>query len=200
MRTSTSCTGFSRGSRRRSLSRAMPFARPTPRSASGSIRPIPSRSTPACSPGAACSDGSTDIFMCCTDWLAEAIQDEHIICLADHVDTRPAARLANRLGSDRPRLQQDDHGRPRGLPYHDGPEVFMYRTDLFEDPREEAPLRAPARSPARPADDLERVPRSRPLLHRPDDDLYGCVVAGKPDGHNSVYDFAIHLWSRGGGC
>ena len=33
---------------------------------------------------------------------------------------------------------------------------------------------------------------------RPDDDLYGCVVAAKPDGHNNVYDFLIHLWSRGG--
>ena len=33
---------------------------------------------------------------------------------------------------------------------------------------------------------------------RPDDDLSGCVVAGKPDGHNSVYDFCLHLWSRGG--
>ncbi len=33
---------------------------------------------------------------------------------------------------------------------------------------------------------------------RPDDDLYGCVLAAMPDGHNSVYDFLIQLWSRGG--
>jgi multiple sugar transport system substrate-binding protein len=33
---------------------------------------------------------------------------------------------------------------------------------------------------------------------RPEDDLYGCVLAAMPDGHNSVYDFLIQLWSRGG--
>ncbi len=33
---------------------------------------------------------------------------------------------------------------------------------------------------------------------RPHDGLYGVVVAGLNDGHNTVYDFFIHLWSRGG--
>jgi multiple sugar transport system substrate-binding protein len=36
------------------------------------------------------------------------------------------------------------------------------------------------------------------FFSRPDEDLHGCVVAAKPDGHNDVYDFLIHLWSRGG--
>src|SRR5581483_7543596 len=33
---------------------------------------------------------------------------------------------------------------------------------------------------------------------RPDEDLVGCIVAAKPDGHNNVYDFCIHMWTRGG--
>jgi multiple sugar transport system substrate-binding protein len=33
---------------------------------------------------------------------------------------------------------------------------------------------------------------------RPGDGLYGTVFAAFPDGHNTVYDFCLQLWSRGG--
>src|SRR5581483_3838643 len=33
---------------------------------------------------------------------------------------------------------------------------------------------------------------------RPNQNLYGTVFAAFPDGHNTVYDFCLHLWSRGG--
>jgi multiple sugar transport system substrate-binding protein len=74
----------------------------------------------------------------------------------------------------------------------------MYRTDLFGDPVERERFR---RARGR---ELE-VPRTwseflevAQFFTRPGDDLYGCVVAAKPDGHNNVYDFTIHLASRGG--
>src|SRR5690606_7860966 len=33
---------------------------------------------------------------------------------------------------------------------------------------------------------------------RPEQNLYGSVFASKPDGHNTVFDFCLQLWSRGG--
>lgn len=142
--------------------------------------------------------GEFDIFMCCTDWLAEAIEDGHIRCLDDYLATDPPPDWPGGWGSRMLGLQQDDAGRTFGIPYHDGPEVFMYRTDLFEDPREQLAFERQYRRPlAPPATWSEFLDLAR-FFTRPDDDLYGCVVAGKPDGHNSVYDFCIHLWSRGG--
>ena len=144
------------------------------------------------------TSGEVDIFMCCSDWLAEAIHDEHVRCLADFVAADPPPDWPNGWPSTVLGLQQDDQGRPWGIPYHNGPEVFMYRTDLFEDPREQLSFeRAHGRPLAPPATWSEFLDLAR-FFNRPEDDLYGCVVAGKPDGHNSVYDFCIHLWSRGG--
>jgi multiple sugar transport system substrate-binding protein len=36
------------------------------------------------------------------------------------------------------------------------------------------------------------------FFHRPEQGLNGTVFAGFPDAHNTVYDFCIQLWSRGG--
>ncbi|RZM08526.1 MAG: extracellular solute-binding protein, partial [Pedobacter sp.] len=36
------------------------------------------------------------------------------------------------------------------------------------------------------------------FFQRPADNLYGTVLAAFPDGHNTVYDFCLQLWARGG--
>ena len=94
-------------------------------------------------------------------------------------------------------MQQFDD-RIYGLPYHDGPECLIYRRDLFADPAEQArfaersgyPLAVP-----RTWQQFEDVAR---FFTRPHDGLYGTVFAAFPDGHNTVYDFCLQLWSRGG--
>jgi multiple sugar transport system substrate-binding protein len=142
--------------------------------------------------------GEVDIFMCCSDWLAEAMQDAHVLCLDEHLAADPPPDWPEGWAPTVLGLQQDIDGRVWGIPYHNGPEVFMYRTDLFEDPREQLHFeRQFGRPLAPPATWSEFFDLAR-FFNRPDDDLSGCVVAGKPDGHNSVYDFCIHLWSRGG--
>ena len=96
-------------------------------------------------------------------------------------------------------MQRDAKGSVYGLPYHDGPEIFHYRTDLFGDPAEQQ--RVPSSSTAmrlRPPDTWDEFLDMARFFTRPDDGLYGTVVAGLNDGHNNVYDFLIHLWSRGG--
>ena len=95
------------------------------------------------------------------------------------------------------RLQQID-GAVHGVPFHDGPECLIYRKDLFEDAairaRYEEQFNQPL-APPRTWDEFHRIAR---FLHDPAKQLYGTVFAAFPDGHNSVYDFLLQLWTRGG--
>ena len=85
-----------------------------------------------------------------------------------------------------------------GLPFHDGPECFIYRKDLFNDPNEnqayEAQFGKPLEVP-KTWGDFQQVAR---FFNRPEQNLYGSVFACLPDGHNTVFDFCLQLWTRGG--
>jgi multiple sugar transport system substrate-binding protein len=72
------------------------------------------------------------------------------------------------------------------LPYHDGPECLIYRKDLFD----RAGL-----APPRTWDEFHAAARR---FTAPSENCYGAVFAAYPDGHNTVYDFCLQLWSRGG--
>ena len=85
-----------------------------------------------------------------------------------------------------------------GLPYHDGPECLIYRKDLFEDESlQQAYLAQHGRPLAVPEtwDEFIQVAR---FLNRLEQGLYGTVFAAYPDGHNTVYDVCLQLWTRGG--
>jgi multiple sugar transport system substrate-binding protein len=145
-----------------------------------------------------CFGEKYDLFLAVTDWLPELMQTGAVERLDDYLAANPPPGWPDGWAESVRLLQRDRGGHVYGMAYHDGPEVFMYRTDLFEDPREQARF---AREYGRPL----AVPRTwsefrdvARFFTRPDEDLYGCVVAAKPDGHNDVYDFMIHLASRGG--
>jgi multiple sugar transport system substrate-binding protein len=130
-------------------------------------------------------DGAWDVAFVATDWIA-----------AMHA-RGCAVDLAGMLREDAPedypegwtdsllRLQRVGE-QVLGVPYHDGPECLMYRKDVFED----AGLAAPTTW-----SEFHEVARR---LNRPDLQRYGTVFAAFPDGHNSVYDFLLQLWTRGG--
>ena len=120
-----------------------------------------------------------------TDWIAEAAATDAVLDLAPHLakdtpDGYPDAWTPSLL-----RFQQVD-GRILGLPYHDGPECLIYRKDLFD----AACLAAP-----RTWEEFHEAARR---LARPAENRFGAVFAAFPDGHNTVYDFCLQLWSRGG--
>lgn len=142
-------------------------------------------------------DGSWDVAFIVTDWLANAAASDALLDIApfmaaDPVPDYPQGWVSGLLG-----MQQFGNA-VYGLPYHDGPECLTYRRDLFEDPREQAAFRErygyDLRVPAtwREFEDAAR------FFHRPEDGLSGTVFAAFPDGHNTVYDFCLQLWGRGG--
>jgi len=129
--------------------------------------------------------GAWDVAFLVTDWVAAACDSKAVLNLApliaaDPPDHYPAGWTPSLL-----RLHQIG-GQVLGLPYHDGPECLIYRKDLFEDAGEPVPATW---------DEFRRVARH---LTRPKDGLYGTVFAAFPDGHNTVYDFCLQLWTRGG--
>jgi multiple sugar transport system substrate-binding protein len=73
-----------------------------------------------------------------------------------------------------------------------------YRSDLFGDPQEQQAFRRRFGYDLAPPRDWEQFYDVARFFTRPEQGLHGTVFAAYPDGHNSVYDFCLQLWSRGG--
>lgn len=142
-------------------------------------------------------DGRFDLALVVTDWLAEAhsagaVEDLHHWQQFIPIHDWPA-------GWPRSLVQPlifDDH--LTSLPWHDGPECLVYRTDLFADPANRAAFLSQfSRDLAPPAtwEEFEQVAR---FFTDQSSGRYGTVFAAFPDGHNTLYDFALQVWSRGG--
>ncbi|MBX3082328.1 MAG: extracellular solute-binding protein [Anaerolineae bacterium] len=140
---------------------------------------------------------SADVVFFVTDWFATAKESGVLLDLAPLIKATPpsgwpAAWPKSLLG-----MQQFGDA-IYGLPYHDGPECFIYRRDLFDDPAEQAAYRANYGSDLRVPTTWQEFHQVAQFFTRPEQNLYGTVFAAFPDGHNTVYDFCIQLWTRGG--
>ncbi len=141
-------------------------------------------------------DGSVDIGLLVTDWLPMAARDNHLLNLTRLIEADPPPDYPLGWCPSLMRLQQIDGG-VFGLPYHDGPQCLIYRKDLFEAAEHRAGFEGRfgrrLQAPASWEDYLDIV---QYFSDAPD--IHGTVLAAFPDGHNTVYDFCIHVWSRGG--
>ena len=131
------------------------------------------------------ASGAWDIAFLNTDWLAEAQAGGLIEDLAPWMEGEPVPDFPTGWSPSLTDYQRFAGGY-WGMPYHDGPECLVYRRDLLE----EAGLAVP--------DTWDAFHAAARALHRPQQGCYGTVMALFPDGHNSFYDFCIHVWSRGG--
>ena len=126
-----------------------------------------------------------DLAFLPTDWIAEAqagglVADLRPLMTQRPIPDFPQAWTPSLLGL------QDFAGGIWGMPYHDGPQCLIYRTDLLRD----AGIAVPQTWAA--FHDAAR------RLHDPPAGRSGTVLALFPDGHNSFYDFCVQLWTRGG--
>lgn len=129
--------------------------------------------------------GLFDLALLVTDWLAEGIASGSLEDLHSWHAREPLADWPDGWAASLTRPLVID-GKLSSLPWHDGPECLVYRTDLFA----EKALAPPTTWAA-----FEETAR---LLTDPGNGIYGTVFAAFPDGHNTLYDFALQLWSRGG--
>jgi multiple sugar transport system substrate-binding protein len=142
-------------------------------------------------------NGKWDIAHLVTDWLLEAWEGGALEDLQPYIARNPPDGFPTGWSNSLLNMQKFDAA-IAGLPFHDGPECLIYRKDLFDDSNEQQafyntygkPLQVP-----KTWDDFRTVAR---FFHRPGQKLYGALIAGLPDGHNTVFDFCLHLWTRGG--
>jgi multiple sugar transport system substrate-binding protein len=141
------------------------------------------------------AEGRWDIAFIVTDWLAGAAG--HLLDLAplqarapipDWPDAWPASMTAPPSAG----------GRLLGIPYHDGPLCLIWRRDLFEDATNRAAFEERFGRPLAAPETWTQFREVARFFADPAAGRWGTVVAAYPDAHNTVYDFAIHLWTRGG--
>jgi len=142
-------------------------------------------------------DGTWDIAFIVTDWIADAVATGSLLDLAPLMRYNPIPSYPDPWSPALRRFQEID-GAVYGIPYHDGPECLIYRTDLFNDPAERAAFQARYNRPLTVPATWDEFADLARFFTRPDDGLFGTVFAAFPDGHNTVYDLCLQLWSRGG--
>ncbi|OCX53023.1 ABC transporter substrate-binding protein [Mucilaginibacter sp. PPCGB 2223] len=142
-------------------------------------------------------NGDWDIAHVVTDWLLEAWEGGSLQNLQPYAAQNPPDGYPQGWSNSLLGMQQFGDALA-GLPFHDGPECLIYRKDLFEDEAEQKAFQQQFGKPLtvpKTWDDFIQVAR---FFHRPEQNLYGTVFAGLPDGHNTVFDFCLQLWTRGG--
>jgi multiple sugar transport system substrate-binding protein len=141
--------------------------------------------------------GTWDISYLVTDWLAEAVEENTIEELTPYLQQKPIPDWPQGWASSI--IEPLYFGNKLyTLPWHDGPECLIYRRDLFEDTREQETFYKTCGYALKPPASWKQFADIARFFTRPDKNLYGTMFAAFPDGHNTLYDFALQLWSRGG--
>ncbi|HEX9114568.1 MAG TPA: extracellular solute-binding protein [Anaerolineae bacterium] len=142
--------------------------------------------------------GRWDIMLSLTDWLPELIKRGGFLPLNGYLAHDPPEDWPDGWSDSMKGLQRNRAGTMYGMAYHDGPEMFHYRSDLFGSETEQTNFRRSYGYNLHVPETWDEFLDVARFFTRPDEHLWGAVVAALPDGHNNVYDFLIHLWSRGG--
>ncbi len=142
-------------------------------------------------------DGDWDVAFVATDWIASMQSQQCAVDLAPLLRVQPPQDYPHGWTPSLLGLQRIDDA-VIGVPYHDGPECLIYRRDLFEDADIKGRYQHQFNQPLAPPATWEEFHRIARFLHNPANRLYGTVFAAYPDGHNSVYDFLLQLWTRNG--
>ena len=142
-------------------------------------------------------NGSWDIAHLNTDWIFDAANEKAVIDLTSLITENPPQNYPEGWHQSLLHLQQMNNG-TFGLPFHDGPECLIYRKDLLEDKIEQENFKKQFGYELHPPKTWTEFTQIAEFFNRPAENVYGCVFANYPDGHNMVFDFCLQLWTRGG--
>lgn len=142
-------------------------------------------------------NGTWDIAHINTDWIFDAANEKAVLDLNPLIAENTPQNYPEGWHQSLLHLQQINNG-TYGLPFHDGPECLIFRKDLFEDSSEKENFKKQFGYDLNPPKTWKQFTQIAEFFNRPEDNLYGCVFANYPDGHNMVFDFCLQLWTRGG--
>lgn len=144
------------------------------------------------------ANGDFDIAHISTDWILEGYSHQDFEVLNPFINKNKPQDFPKGWSKSLLGLQRFGW-EVVGFPFHDGPECFIYRKDLFDNEKEKASYQeqfGKALEVPKTWEDFHQVAQ---FFNRPADNLYGSIFACYPDGHNAVFDFCLQLWTRGGG-
>ncbi|MEO8240208.1 MAG: extracellular solute-binding protein [Flavobacterium sp.] len=142
-------------------------------------------------------NGNWDIAHINTDWIFDAANEKAVLDLTSFINQNPPQDYPEGWHQSLLHLQQINNG-TYGLPFHDGPECLIFRKDLFDDLTEKENFKNQYGYELHSPKTWEEFTQIAEFFNRPEQNLYGCVFANYPDGHNMVFDFCLQLWTRGG--
>jgi len=141
--------------------------------------------------------GLWDIAHINTDWIADAYEKKDIFNLSPMITDNPPEDFPSGWPISLLRLQAFND-EIFGLPFHNGPECLIYRKDLFESTVEKEKFKKLYGYELKVPENWDEFYTIAKFFTRPQEGLYGTLFAGFPDSHNTVFDFTLQLWSRGG--
>lgn len=142
-------------------------------------------------------NGSWDIAHLNTDWIFDAANGQAVLDLNPLINENAPENYPDGWHPSLLHLQKINNG-TYGLPFHDGPECLIYRKDLFENSVEKENFKKQFGYELYPPKTWNEFTQIAEFFNRPEQNLYGCVFANYPDGHNMVFIFCLLLWTRGG--
>jgi len=142
-------------------------------------------------------NGSWDIAHLNTDWIFDAANAQAVLDLNPLINENAPENYPGGWHPSLLHLQKINYG-TYGLPFHDGPECLIYRKDLFENSVEKENFKKQFGYELHPPKTWTEFTQIAEFFNRPEQNLYGCVFANYPDGHNMVFIFCLLLWTRGG--
>ncbi len=142
-------------------------------------------------------NGNWDVALMNTDWITEANSSGAITNLKPLIEKDAPELFPNGWSSSLLGMQQFDD-RFVGLPFHNGPECMVYRKDLIESNKEKEAFKDKYGKELKLPETWDDLLQVAEFFNRPDENLYGTSFAAYPDGHNTVFDFCLQLWTRGG--
>ncbi len=141
--------------------------------------------------------GEFDIAFIVSDWIAEAVAGQHVVDLQPFLKISPPDDYPQGWDDSLLRYQSYEN-KVYGLPYHNGQKCLIYRKDLFNDPREQADFKNRFGNELSVPQTWDAFTQVARFFNRPEDALTGIVFLAIQDGYNTICDFYLHLWSRGG--
>lgn len=142
-------------------------------------------------------NGTWDVALINTDWITEAYTTNAIVDLTDYIANNPPQDFPN--GWSRSLLyKQEFDNKTVALPFHDGPECLIFRKDLFASEIEQKNFKNTYGKRLEVPKTWNNLIEVAEFFNRPENNLYGTTFAAYPDGHNTVFDFCLQLWTRGG--
>ncbi|WP_316829876.1 extracellular solute-binding protein [Pedobacter aquatilis] len=143
------------------------------------------------------ANGDFDIAHISTDWVLEGYTSEDFEILNPYINKNKPEGFPRGWSKSLLGLQRFGW-EVVGFPFHDGPECFIYRKDLFESETEKANYLTAFGKALEVPKSWEDFHQIAKFFNRPSEHLYGSIFACYPDGHNTVFDFCLQLWTRGG--